>query len=177
MITMMIDMIFFILREFPLQKQGMCGLHTCPACIYSPELFLSILGDLSDSLFDFCFGLLAQFLHILRRHLLVLSRILAALAVGRLFDVVDRPLRDIDPGAVCADLDGESVVLDADYFAIDAADGQDVVADLQALSHLADLIVLLLLRTDEHKVHDREKRGDHNDLRYKFRHGYPPNIN
>ena len=69
-----------------------------------------------------------------------------------------RAYRTCTPGAISS---GDGVVVDLDDGAVQAADGDDLVAGAERRLHLLGLAAPLLLRADHHEVHDAEEQDDH----------------
>ena len=73
--------------------------------------------------------------------------------VGTLaFVAGDRPLGDLDADAVLAGLEGELIAGNVDDFADHAADGDDLIADFDAVTHLLRFLLALLFGDDHQEV-------------------------
>ena len=70
-------------------------------------------------------------------------------------------LRKLDADAVSSRFDDDGIVLDGDDVADDAADGRDVVADLQGITHLLGFFFALVFRADHKEVEHRDQNDEH----------------
>ena len=77
----------------------------------------------------------------------------------------DSELRELNADAVGAGLDDDRVILHGHDVADDAADGRDVVADLQRIAHGLCFLLPLVFRADHEEVEDRDQRDHHDDKR------------
>ena len=77
----------------------------------------------------------------------------------------DSELRELHTDAVGASLDDDRVILHGHDVADDAADGRDVVADLQRIAHGLCFLLPLVFRADHEEVEDRDQRDHHDDKR------------
>ena len=65
---------------------------------------------------------------------------------------LDGPALNSDFAAVVAGLNYNSVFLDADNQSHDTAGGNNLITDLNAVSHFLGFFILLALRANQHKV-------------------------
>ena len=78
-------------------------------------------------------------------------------------DVANGALENADLGTVAAGFENQSFILYADDLADNAADGRDLVAHLQSISHGSSFLFLLFLGTDHQEVEYCEHDNEHDD--------------
>ena len=78
-------------------------------------------------------------------------------------NAADSALEDTDLGAVAAGLDNAGLVFDAYDLADNTADGGDLVANLEIVSHISNLFFLLLLRADSEEIENNYYNNEHSN--------------
>ena len=78
-------------------------------------------------------------------------------------DLADRALEQTDLGAVVAGFDQNGFVSDADDLADDAANGGDLVANREAVTHFVNFLFLLLLGADHEEIEEHADQNDHDN--------------
>ena len=91
--------------------------------------------------------------------------LICSLSVDRILSLnvnaADSALKNADLSAIAAGLDNAGLVLDADDLADDAADSGDLVANLEAVSHVSNLFLLLLLGTNAEEIENDYDNNEH----------------
>ena len=75
-------------------------------------------------------------------------------------DALDGGAFETDAGSVPGRFENEGIVLDVDDSADDTADGGNLIADGEAVSHSGRFLFLLSLRADHEDIHDDQKNGE-----------------
>ena len=76
--------------------------------------------------------------------------------------LADRALEDTDLGTCTAGLDNAGLILDAYDLTDDAADGGDLVANGEIISHVSGFLFLLLLGTDAEEIECNDHASEEN---------------
>ena len=85
-------------------------------------------------------------------------------------NTADRALEDADLCAVTAGLDNAGLFLDADDLTDDAADGCDLITNVEIVTHIGDLLILLFLLAggNDHENDHNADDKDHGEKRKKI---------
>ena len=75
------------------------------------------------------------------------------------------PLLELEPNHIFAALNDDLIVLDVYDFALDAADGRDLIALVQGCAKLFGVLLLFAFGAENHEVEHGDKGNQHKDHR------------